>query len=122
MGRRVCKEFEAQRLPYVVIERDEHLLEDFPGRIGVYVHGDATSDEVLRRAGVERVEARRGPAITPEAADAGRALLAAGVEVVVVSNSGTDKLRRWFAHARHIAAPLRNTAARSSSRNCWTTA
>ncbi|HEY6194483.1 MAG TPA: hypothetical protein VI504_05515, partial [Candidatus Eisenbacteria bacterium] len=49
--------------------------------------------------GVERVEANRGPAIVPEAAAAGRALLAAGVEVVVVSNSGTEKLRRWFAHA-----------------------
>jgi voltage-gated potassium channel len=57
MGRRVCKEFEAQRLPYVVIEHDENLLEDFKARHGVYVHGDATSDEVLRRAGVERAKA-----------------------------------------------------------------
>jgi voltage-gated potassium channel len=57
MGRRVCKEFETQRLPYVAIERDEKLLEDFAGRVGVYIHGDATSDEVLRRAGVERAKA-----------------------------------------------------------------
>src|SRR5712692_7253219 len=49
--------------------------------------------------GVQAVEARRGPGITVAAAEAGRALLAAGVEVVVVSNSGTDKLERWFAHA-----------------------
>jgi hypothetical protein len=26
-------------------------------------------------------------------------MLAAGVEIVVVSNSGTEKLQRWFAHA-----------------------
>ena len=51
-------------------------------------------------AGVERVEAARGPGITPAAADAGRLLLSRGVEVVVVSNSGTEKLRRWFEHAR----------------------
>lgn len=57
MGRRVCKEFEAQKLPYVVIESNEELLEDFQSRHGVYVHGDATSDEVLRRAGVERAKA-----------------------------------------------------------------
>ena len=50
--------------------------------------------------GVQAVEMRRGPGITVAAAEAGRALLAAGVEVVVVSNSGTDKLQRWFAHAR----------------------
>jgi hypothetical protein len=46
------------------------------------------------------VEASRGPGITREAADAGRALLAAGVEIVVVSNSVTEKLQRWFEHAR----------------------
>jgi voltage-gated potassium channel len=57
MGRRVCKEFEAQKLPYVVIERDENLLEDFAGRHGAYIHGDATSDEILRKAGVERAKA-----------------------------------------------------------------
>ena len=50
-------------------------------------------------AGVQRVEAGRGPGIMPGAAEAGRAMLARDVEVVVVSNSGTDKLGRWFAHA-----------------------
>ena len=49
--------------------------------------------------GVQAVEARRGPGIVAPAAAAGRALLAAGIEVVVVSNSGTEKLQRWFAHA-----------------------
>jgi voltage-gated potassium channel len=57
MGRRVCKEFEAQKQRYVVVERDEELLEDFRAEYGVYVHGDATSDETLRRAGVERAKA-----------------------------------------------------------------
>ena len=55
-------------------------------------------------AGVQRVEARRGPGITPTAAGAGRSLLGGGIEVVVVSNSGTEKLDRWF---RHAAVPAR---------------
>src|SRR5690349_4642088 len=46
--------------------------------------------------GVGAVEARRGPAITADAVRAGKELLAHGIEVVVVSNSGTDKLKRWF--------------------------
>ena len=50
--------------------------------------------------GVGAVEARRGPAITADAVRAGKELLARGIEVVVVSNSGTDKLKRWFEHAR----------------------
>lgn len=51
------------------------------------------------REGVQRVEGARGPAILAPAADAGRALLTRGIEIVLVSNSGTDKLVRWFSHA-----------------------
>ncbi len=51
-------------------------------------------------AGVRQVEARRGPGIPVAAADAGRRMLAQGLEIVVVSNSSTDKLQRWFAHAQ----------------------
>jgi len=63
---------------------------------------DGTLDALGGRAhvgGVRDVEARRGPGITASAADAGRELLQGGVEVVVVSNSGTEKLKRWFDHA-----------------------
>jgi hypothetical protein len=67
------------------IEADGGSLDAFGGR--------------CHRGGVEKVEARRGPGITASAAGAGQALLAGGVEVVVVSNSGLDKLRRWFGHA-----------------------
>ena len=49
-------------------------------------------------AGVRRVDRERGPALLPDAAAGGRALLRAGWSVVVVSNSGTDKLARWFEH------------------------
>lgn len=51
-------------------------------------------------AGVKQVEGTRGPGITTSAAEAGRRMLAGGVEVVVVSNSGTEKLQRWFEHAQ----------------------
>jgi hypothetical protein len=49
--------------------------------------------------GVRRAVAERGPGILPGEAAAGRQLLDAGVDVVVVSNSGTDKLVTWFAAA-----------------------
>lgn len=51
-------------------------------------------------AGVQKVEARRGPGILESAAAAGRAMLARGAEIVVVSNSGTEKLDRWFQAAQ----------------------
>lgn len=57
MGRLVCKEFEAEKVPFVVIDRHMELLENFQMPHGLALHGDATSDEVLRRAGIERARA-----------------------------------------------------------------
>jgi voltage-gated potassium channel len=57
MGRQVCHEFASQRLPFVVIEREAAELEDFRMPAGIALHGDATSDEVLQRAGVARARA-----------------------------------------------------------------
>lgn len=54
MGRLVCKEFSGQKMAFVVVERDEELLENFQLPHGLALHGDATSDEVLRKVGVER--------------------------------------------------------------------
>jgi voltage-gated potassium channel len=57
MGRLVCKEFSAQELPFVVIEKDEEHLASFQVAHGLALHGDATVDEVLKRAGVEQARA-----------------------------------------------------------------
>jgi voltage-gated potassium channel len=54
MGHLVCAEFSARKRPFVIIERHGELLADFALPHGVPLPGDATSDEVLRRAGVER--------------------------------------------------------------------
>lgn len=54
MGRLVCHEFSAHGLPFVLIDRSEELLRDFNLPHGIALTGDATSDEVLKRAGVER--------------------------------------------------------------------
>src|SRR5436853_574452 len=75
------------------------LLTDFDGvwtlpeAEGV-AHGAELDEALLALAGERDRDATRAWIA------AARAVLAAGVEVVVVSNSGTDKLRRWFAHAR----------------------
>jgi voltage-gated potassium channel len=57
MGRRVAAEFEAMKMPFVVIERDGRAMEDFSSVHGLVFEGDATSDEVLRRARVDRARA-----------------------------------------------------------------
>jgi voltage-gated potassium channel len=57
MGRFVCREFSKQGLPFVVIDRHQEALAGFDLAHGVTLHGDATSDEVLRQAGVDRARA-----------------------------------------------------------------
>jgi voltage-gated potassium channel len=54
MGRLVCHEFSSRSLPFVVIEKTPEILENFDMPHGIALHGDATSDETLIRAGVRR--------------------------------------------------------------------
>src|SRR4051794_4158278 len=57
MGRLVCRELAHSRIPLVVIEKRAALLEGAHFHGGVKLHGDATSDEVLKQAGVARARA-----------------------------------------------------------------
>jgi voltage-gated potassium channel len=57
MGRLVCEEFSAAGLPFVVVDRDPRVLEDFAMPHGKPLSGDATDDDVLKQAGVERTRA-----------------------------------------------------------------
>jgi voltage-gated potassium channel len=57
MGRLVCHDFSERGLPFVVIDRRPDLVEVFRLPHGIALHGDATSDEVLRHAGVDRARA-----------------------------------------------------------------
>jgi voltage-gated potassium channel len=54
MGRLVAQEFQQQGNPFVIIERSAELLADFRAEHGVALAGDATHDETLRRAGIDR--------------------------------------------------------------------
>jgi voltage-gated potassium channel len=66
MGRYVCQQFSSQGLPFVLIEREAALLEGFRMPGGIPLQGDATSEDTLKRAGVERARAL----VTAAASDA----------------------------------------------------
>lgn len=66
MGRLVCEEFSHAGMPFVVIDREARVLEGFSLSHGIAVVGDATADDVLRDAGVERARAL----VTAAASDA----------------------------------------------------
>jgi voltage-gated potassium channel len=57
MGRIVCDELEYQHRAFVAIDKQVGRITDWVYRHGIRVAGDATEDDVLRRAGVERAKA-----------------------------------------------------------------
>ena len=54
VGQQVITELQSLQLPFVVIDRDRTAIERCEQRGIPFVEGDATDDEVLRRAGIER--------------------------------------------------------------------
>jgi voltage-gated potassium channel len=57
MGRIVCAELERLRKRFVVIDKTPNMLEGLAYKYGLPLHGDATVDDLLRKAGVERAKA-----------------------------------------------------------------
>jgi voltage-gated potassium channel len=57
MGRHVCGEFSRRGMPFVIIDRRPEVLRNFELPNGIALEGDATTDAVLRHAGVERARA-----------------------------------------------------------------
>lgn len=57
MGRMVCRELAAKPMPFVVVERDEIQARRAEAEGYAVVLGDATDEETLRRAGIERAAA-----------------------------------------------------------------
>ena len=56
-GKQVCQELESSKLPFVVIEVNDDAILDLNDTNYRYLHGDATSDEVLLEACIKRAKA-----------------------------------------------------------------
>lgn len=57
MGRLVCQELSRVEVPFIIIDNSPERLADFALKGGVPLHDDATNDESLRRAGIDRARA-----------------------------------------------------------------
>ena len=56
VGRRIIKNLEQQKQPFVIVERDTQKVSEWAEKGGFVIVGDATSEDVLRRAGVNRAK------------------------------------------------------------------
>ncbi len=53
IGHLICREFQSRPLPFVVVEKDPHLIERINREGYMYVDGDATDDGTLQAAGID---------------------------------------------------------------------
>ncbi len=56
IGTLICKEFAAKPLPFVVIERSADVIPKLEEDQYLYIHGEATDDETLLKAGIKRAK------------------------------------------------------------------
>ncbi len=56
MGSLICKEFAAKPLPFVVVEKSPDVIETLKEEHFLFLHGNATDDETLLRAGIKKAK------------------------------------------------------------------
>lgn len=56
IGHMICKEFQTRPIPFVVVEKDVHLVDRLNREGHLFVEGDATDDETLLAAGIQRAK------------------------------------------------------------------
>ncbi len=114
MGTSICQYLHDRQQPFVVIDTDEDQLAEVCGSRGwLYEEGDATSDNVLRRAGI--LEARSLATVLPTDADniyvvLSARLLSAKLQIVARASdeSAIEKMQR--AGATRVISPFSSGA------------
>jgi len=56
VGRQVAEMFVARKVPFIIIEKDNRMLNQLEAEGYLYVEGEAIEDDVLMKAGVERAQ------------------------------------------------------------------
>src|SRR5437667_291009 len=54
IGTRIVAEFEEHKVPYVVIDQTEEALERIRAERHLHIEGDASKEEILKQAGIDR--------------------------------------------------------------------
>ncbi|NBO93064.1 MAG: potassium channel protein [Planctomycetia bacterium] len=108
MGKHVCREFARQRIPFVVVDRSADFQTGFDIPGGIALAGDATRDEILKEAGVDR--ARALVTVVPHDAENLYVTMSARLlnsKLYIVARAETDEAERKLmrAGADRVIAP-----------------
>jgi len=56
IGHLICREFQSRPIPFVIVEKDPHIIERLIREGYLFVEGDATDDETLQGAGIDHAK------------------------------------------------------------------
>jgi voltage-gated potassium channel len=56
MGKVICDELDEESVPFIVIEKDENVIDLIDSKNFLYIKGDATLDEILIKAEIKRAK------------------------------------------------------------------
>jgi voltage-gated potassium channel len=108
MGKVVCQEFERLAMPFIVIDSNAEALTEFSLKHGIPLHGNATDDETLKKAGIERARSL----VTVVASDAenlfitmSARLLNEGISIIARSEEDTTAAKLIRAGATRVISP-----------------
>lgn len=108
IGTLICKEFKANALPFIVVEKDPETLEKLEEEGHLFLKGDATLDEALLKAGIKRAKGLIS-VVTSDTSNVYITLTARGLnpELYILARSGEEgsdiKLKR--AGANKVVSP-----------------
>ena len=114
MGTSICQYLHERQQPFLVIDKDEDQLADVCGPRGwLYEVGDATSDNVLRRSGIQ--EARSLATVLPTDADniyvvLSARLLSSKLQIVARASDETAIEKMQRAGATRVISPFSSGA------------
>ncbi len=115
IGRLICREFAAKPAPFIVVEQDAELCQLIEESGYLYVHGDATRDEILLQSGIRQAKGLI-TAVTSDSANVYITLTARGLNpdlfiLARASEEGSEiKLKR--AGANKVVSPYTIGASR----------
>ena len=108
MGKLVCEEFGRNGVPFVLVDVNEEALRDVELAHGLTLVGDATADEVLKKAGIARARAL----VTVMASDADNLfttmsarLLRSDLFIVARAEAGASEVKLMRAGANRVVSP-----------------
>ncbi len=55
-GQQAVHKLLAYKKPFIVIEKDEEVVEKYYSELVMFIHGNANEDEILRKAGIEKAQ------------------------------------------------------------------